>query len=219
MTNDENARHPSPVAQGGALEDDELLRLVRKSGFDGNQYDALVMTRWKDGIDVDYPTSALKEFAKLLLARHPVPQVDADVQVHHSDIAELNPVLELRHSSTASGLVAIERAAQLIAHRACCGSEDDPANGKLHGYCVVCGVPWPCEYAGKPPARHPSHPTGPDWKPIESAPKDEAYIGAHFDHTGIREVRLCFGDWSKVLTHCMRLPAPPKPTAPNGGGL
>lgn len=45
-----------------------------------------------------------------------------------------------------------ERVAQLIAHRACCGTEHDPANGKLHGYCVVCGVPWPCEYAGKPPA-------------------------------------------------------------------
>jgi hypothetical protein len=28
--------------------------------------------------------------------RHPAPQVDADVQVHHSDIADLNPVLELR---------------------------------------------------------------------------------------------------------------------------
>jgi hypothetical protein len=44
----------------------------------------------------------------------------------------------------------MERAAQLIAHRACCGTEHDPANGKFHGYCVVCGVPWPCEYAGKP---------------------------------------------------------------------
>jgi len=41
-----------------------------------------------------------------------------------------------------------ERTAQLIAHRVCCGTEHDPANGKLHGYCVVCGVPWPCEYAG-----------------------------------------------------------------------
>lgn len=44
-----------------------------------------------------------------------------------------------------------ERVAQLIAHRVCCGVEHDTANGKLHGYCVVCGVPWPCEYAGKPP--------------------------------------------------------------------
>jgi len=33
------------------------------------------------------------------------------------------------------------------AHRACCGTEHDPANGKLHGYCVVCGVPWPCDTA------------------------------------------------------------------------
>jgi hypothetical protein len=35
----------------------------------------------------------------------------------------------------------------LTAHRACCGSEADPAQGKLHGYCIVCGVPWPCETA------------------------------------------------------------------------
>lgn len=37
--------------------------------------------------------------------------------------------------------------AACLAHRACCGSEHDPANGKLHGYCVVCGVPWPCSVA------------------------------------------------------------------------
>jgi len=44
----------------------------------------------------------------------------------------------------------IERTAQLIAHRACIGAEHDPAAGKLHGYCVVCGIPWPCAFAGKP---------------------------------------------------------------------
>lgn len=37
--------------------------------------------------------------------------------------------------------------AAAIAHRACCGTEHDPVNGKLHGLCVVCGVPWPCETA------------------------------------------------------------------------
>lgn len=37
--------------------------------------------------------------------------------------------------------------AAAMAHRACCGTEHDPANGKLHGYCVVCGVPWPCDTA------------------------------------------------------------------------
>lgn len=47
----------------------------------------------------------------------------------------------------------LERTAQLLAHRGCCGTEHDPTNGKLHGCCVVCGVPWPCEYAGKPPAQ------------------------------------------------------------------
>lgn len=37
--------------------------------------------------------------------------------------------------------------AAALAHRACCGTEHDAQNGKLHGYCVVCGVPWPCETA------------------------------------------------------------------------
>ena len=41
------------------------------------------------------------------------------------------------------------RIASAIAHRACCGSEHDPLNGKLHGYCVVCGVEWPCDTAKK----------------------------------------------------------------------
>jgi len=49
-----------------------------------------------------------------------------------------------------------ERIAQLIAHRACCGSEHDPSQGKFHGYCVVCGVPWPCAYAGTPPSLNPA---------------------------------------------------------------
>lgn len=30
-------------------------------------------------------------------------------------------------------------------HRAATGAEHDPQNGKLHGCCVRCGVPWPCE--------------------------------------------------------------------------
>ena len=44
-----------------------------------------------------------------------------------------------------------ERAAQLIAHRACHSAEHNPSAGRLHGYCVVCGVAWPCSYAGEPP--------------------------------------------------------------------
>lgn len=49
-----------------------------------------------------------------------------------------------------------ERIAQIAAHRACCGTEHNPAEGKLHGFCVVCGVPWPCDYAGKPPTPLPA---------------------------------------------------------------
>lgn len=37
--------------------------------------------------------------------------------------------------------------AAAFAHRACCGVEHDPTLGKLHGYCVVCGSPWPCKTA------------------------------------------------------------------------
>ena len=44
-----------------------------------------------------------------------------------------------------------ERTAQIAAHRFCMGAEHDPANGKCHGNCVVCGDPWPCRYAGPVP--------------------------------------------------------------------
>ena len=37
--------------------------------------------------------------------------------------------------------------ATAAAHRICCSEEHDPANGKLAGFCVVCGLPWPCETA------------------------------------------------------------------------
>lgn len=56
--------------------------------------------------------------------------------------------------------------AAALAHRACCGSEHDPAQGKHHGYCVVCGVPWPCETAQyfirSPAALHASAPAQSD---------------------------------------------------------
>ena len=44
-------------------------------------------------------------------------------------------------------LPSAEMIAAALAHRACCGTEHDPNNGKLHGYCVVCGVPFPCDTA------------------------------------------------------------------------
>lgn len=40
-----------------------------------------------------------------------------------------------------------ERVSQLIAHRAVHSAEHDPAHGMIHGYCAVCGIPWPCEIA------------------------------------------------------------------------
>lgn len=37
--------------------------------------------------------------------------------------------------------------AQFAAHRAIGNQEQDTANGKLAGYCAVCQVVWPCEFA------------------------------------------------------------------------
>ena len=37
--------------------------------------------------------------------------------------------------------------AAATAHRACHNQEQDLGNGKLAGYCIVCGIPWPCETA------------------------------------------------------------------------
>ena len=56
-------------------------------------------------------------------------------------MAELCTEIERRMVAYSSDVAAA------MAHRACCGTEHDPANGKLHGYCVVCGVEWPCETA------------------------------------------------------------------------
>ena len=72
-----------------------------------------------------------------------------------NEIASLRAMLEDAREegamTMASGEELIERTAQLIAHRCCIGAEHNPQQGKLHGFCIVCGEPWPCAYAGKPP--------------------------------------------------------------------
>lgn len=37
--------------------------------------------------------------------------------------------------------------AAVLGHRACGSAEHDPLSGKIHGYCIVCQIPWPCETA------------------------------------------------------------------------
>jgi hypothetical protein len=65
--------------------------------------------------------------------------------------ATVQPLLvelqRLRESPQPSPLAANERVAQLIAHRACTNEEHAPEQGKISGFCVVCGVPWPCAIA------------------------------------------------------------------------
>ena len=40
-----------------------------------------------------------------------------------------------------------KRIAVLRAHREVNSQEHDPVNGKCHGDCIVCAVPWPCDFA------------------------------------------------------------------------
>lgn len=72
-------------------------------------------------------------------------QAGAELAIRHAR-AELQSRLDVEFDQQL-----VERTAQLVAHRACTGAEHDPSKGKLHGDCVVCGVPWPCEYASRPP--------------------------------------------------------------------
>lgn len=37
--------------------------------------------------------------------------------------------------------------AAVLGHRACGSAEHNPQEGKIHGYCVVCLIPWPCDTA------------------------------------------------------------------------
>jgi len=59
---------PKDELRGKAISDDEIMRVLKDSGVDGNQYDCLTFTRWKDGIDVDYPTAALRQMAERFAA-------------------------------------------------------------------------------------------------------------------------------------------------------
>ena len=74
---------------------------------------------------------------------HPVPITAYDYR--RADA--LLPIIRAHYAGKAA---LQERIAQLTAHRVCCGIEHDPSKGKLHGFCVVCGVPWPCEVARTP---------------------------------------------------------------------
>ena len=74
----------------------------------------------------------------------------AEMAIYEEAIKSAGKALAARSPGGQSAERQTERIAQITAHRVCIGLEHDPANGKLHGHCVVCGVPWPCSYAGSP---------------------------------------------------------------------
>ncbi len=49
-------------------EGDDALMAFARAHLPKPAYDALTITRWKDGIDIDYPTADLRNFAAALLA-------------------------------------------------------------------------------------------------------------------------------------------------------
>lgn len=70
--------------------------------------------------------------------------IDCELGIHNIEDAADAILAELEQNDDL-----LARIASAAAHRVCCGTEHDPLNGKLHGYCVVCGVPWPCDTAEK----------------------------------------------------------------------
>lgn len=70
-----------------------------------------------------------------------------DTQVPSEESNQAEWLTKLRAEIEARMAMYSADVAAAMAHRACCGTEHDAQNGKLHGYCVVCGVPWPCETA------------------------------------------------------------------------
>lgn len=91
--------------------------------------------------------SDIAEIEWLLIEGGPVSELRPDLR----DRLRRNiRSLIARYADNPTKVVDPERVAQLIAHRACGGNEHDGMS-KFHGNCVVCLVPWPCEYAGKPP--------------------------------------------------------------------
>lgn len=68
-----------------------------------------------------------------------------------ANLEPLRSIPEKKNAAEPQALV--ERIAVIQAHRATHAAEHDVANGKIHGYCIVCGVPFPCEYVGNPPKK------------------------------------------------------------------
>lgn len=53
------------------ISDTDLMDILRKSGVVGQAYKAMTVTRWKDGIDLDYPSAELRWLADAILAAEP----------------------------------------------------------------------------------------------------------------------------------------------------
>lgn len=49
-------------------EEQEVMAAMKVAGWDSKQIRALTCTSWKDGIDIERPSTALMAFAKLIRA-------------------------------------------------------------------------------------------------------------------------------------------------------
>jgi len=97
-----------------------------------------------------YIAKGIRVTEKALLERYPSgipPFVDEVILRADHDAALRRAKADGRQEGKEYALNEAAMRAGCAAHRACCGIEADNSQGKIHGYCVVCGVPWPCETA------------------------------------------------------------------------
>lgn len=74
-----------------------------------------------------------------------VQGVRAEVERLREDSCAAWAEVVIRNSQIEHLQAEVARLTQLVGHRACLGVEHDPENGKIHGLCVICGVPFPCD--------------------------------------------------------------------------
>jgi hypothetical protein len=81
---------PEPVAEaGGELSDDALMEILRVLDVAPSTYKALTITRWKDGIDLEFPNHEYQRLAKAIARHAPTGMVEALEQAEATILATI----------------------------------------------------------------------------------------------------------------------------------
>lgn len=103
-----------------------------------------------DAVSADYPRSA-EDILRTTIGGEPTKAMKLMAMATLENLLVQTPSQDARRAlGIALDCIRARPSLDLTvaqAHRACHAAEHDPQNGKLHGYCMVCGVPWPCDTA------------------------------------------------------------------------